>query len=223
MIGLRQRRILRLVSMWELEGGPTWLESWTARLPLAAALLHGLALAGTLALVDQATELSSTTALVVVVFYSAFVYVQGREQQAALRRYRASGDTATTAAEGRDMPAAQEPKHPTLRAVYWREEILEVVLWLRGEGLDESLDPEVLRSFLGIDPEKATEDLDWLAAQGYLQRRPDGRYVLSRYGEEEGQRLVEGDRAVPPPTSGACGPDCWCSSSPMEALRCDAG
>ncbi|MQA13502.1 MAG: hypothetical protein GEV09_04805 [Pseudonocardiaceae bacterium] len=211
------------MAMWELQGGPTWLESWTARLPLVAALLHGLALAGALALVNQATGLSSTTALVVVVFYSAFVYIRGREQQAALRRYRASVDAATTAAGGRGMPVAQEPKHPTLRAVYWREEILGVVLWLRGEGLDESLEPDALRSFLGIDPEKAAAQLDRLAAQGYLQRRPDGRYVLSRYGEEEGQRLVEGDRAVPPPTSGACGPDCWCSSSPMEALRCDAG
>lgn len=222
MTGLRQRRIIRLVSMWELEGGPTWLERWTARLPLAAAVLHGLALAGALALVDEAAGLSWTTVLVVAAFYSAFVYIRGREQQAALRRYLGSRDAATTAVGGRSMTPAQEPKHPTLRAVYWREEILGVVLWLRGEGWDESLEPDVLQRFLGVDPEKAAEHLDQLAAHGYLQRRRDGRYELSRYGEEEGQRLTEGSRAVPPPTSGACGPDCWCSTSPMEASRCDA-
>jgi hypothetical protein len=121
------------------------------------------------------------------------------------------------------MPLAQEPKHPTLRAVYWREEIVGLVLWLRGEGWDESLDPDVLGRFLGVDPDKAAEHLDRLAAQGYLQRRPDGRYELGESGEEEGQRLIEGNRAVPPPTSGTCGPDCWCFTSPMEAIQCNAG
>ena len=118
------------------------------------------------------------------------------------------------------MAMAQEPKHPTLRAVYWREEILGVVLWLRGEGWDDGLDTDVLQRFLGLGFEKSVEHLDQLADQGYLERRPDGRLRLSQVGEEEGRRIVEGDRAVPPPTSGPCGPECWCSTSPMEASRC---
>lgn len=118
------------------------------------------------------------------------------------------------------MAPAQEPKHPTLRAVYWREEILGVVLWLRGEGLDDRLDADVLRRFLGVDAAKAAEHLELLVDQGYLRRLPDERYALSQDGEEEGERITQLDRAVPPPTSGACGSDCWCSTSPMEASRC---
>lgn len=114
-----------------------------------------------------------------------------------------------------------EPKHPALREVYWREEILEVVLWLRGEGFDERIDAAVLCDFLGIDHHKAAALLDRLATHGYLQRLADGRYELSEDGEEEGRRLTGGERAVPAATPGPCGPECWCSASPTEAARCD--
>lgn len=117
---------------------------------------------------------------------------------------------------------AHEPEHPTLRAVYWREEILGVALWLRGEGWDERLDADVLCDFLGIPREEATGHLQRLALQGYLQQRPDGRYEIAGDGEEEGRRITGGHRAVPPPTAGGCGPQCWCSTSPAEAARCAA-
>lgn len=121
------------------------------------------------------------------------------------------------------MAPAQEPKHPTLRAVYRREEILAVVLWLRGEGWEDSLAADVLVRFLGLDPAKAAEHLEQLVEQGYLQRRPYGRFGLTQAGEDEVRRLTAGDRAVPPPTSGPCGPECWCSTSPIEASRCAPG
>lgn len=107
-----------------------------------------------------------------------------------------------------------------LRSVYWREELLEVVLWLRGEGFDEHLDRTVVRRFLGLDDEQAAAHLERLADHGYLQRQPDGRYALSPVGEEEAQRLVGGPRSVPAPAPGSCGPDCWCPTSPVEASRC---
>ncbi|HVM13402.1 MAG TPA: hypothetical protein VM287_03630 [Egibacteraceae bacterium] len=114
-----------------------------------------------------------------------------------------------------------EPKHPALREVYWREEVLEVVLWLRGEGFVERIDAAALCNFLDIDHHKAAALLDRLATHGYLRRLAEGRYELSEDGEEEGRRLTGGERAVPAPTPGPCGPECWCSASPTEAARCD--
>lgn len=115
----------------------------------------------------------------------------------------------------------REPKHPALRGVYWREEVVEIVLWLRGERFDDRLDAATLCNFLDIDRPTAAELLDRLAAQGYLQRTADVRYELTDEGEEEGRRLTGCARAVPAPTTGPCGPACWCSTSPVEAARCD--
>lgn len=118
------------------------------------------------------------------------------------------------------MTPTRQPKHPALREVYWREEILEVVLWLRGEGYDEHLTPGVLRRFLGLHRDEGTEHLERLTAQGYLRQADDGRFELTEQGEEEAQRLVEVARSVPAPSPGACGPECWCDSSPAEASKC---
>ena len=43
-----------------------------------------------------------------------------------------------------------EPKSETLRALYWRDEILQVMFWLRGEGFGEQVDPHLLERFLGV-------------------------------------------------------------------------
>lgn len=119
-----------------------------------------------------------------------------------------------------DGPAS-EPKHPALRGVYWREEVVEIVLWLRGEQFDDRIDADTLSDFLGIDRPSAAALLDRLAAQSYLQRVADGRFELAEDGEEEGRRITGWSRAVPAPTAGPCGPDCWCPTSPVEAARCD--
>lgn len=119
------------------------------------------------------------------------------------------------------MITAWEPKDPALRSVYWREEILEVVLWLRGGGYDDLLDRDVLSEFLGVTALDATSHLRRLAAQGYLRRRPDLRFELTLMGEQEAERIVGGPRSVPLGIKGRCGPQCWCSISPVERARCE--
>lgn len=221
MDGLFSRRVERLVWLWELEGGPGRLEKWTAQRPQATAGAHGLAMATILVAVGAAGRVGVGTAAMVVVGYSTVVYLHAKERNTAIRRFLTASDV-PAAARGRPrVRPMSEPKHPALREVYWREEVVEVVLWLRGEGFDERIDAAVLYNFLGIDQLTAAALLDRLAAQGYLQRLTDGRYGLSPDGEEEGRRLTGGQRAVPAPTAGPCGPECWCSTSPTEASRCD--
>lgn len=120
------------------------------------------------------------------------------------------------------VTATPEPKHPVLRDVYWREEILELALWRRGEGFDDVLDADVVATWLGLDRVRAGAYLDRLVTQGYLRRAADGRCALARRGEEEGRRLLHDARVVSLPTFGACGLACWCHLSPIEADRCGA-
>lgn len=121
------------------------------------------------------------------------------------------------------MAPVNEPKDPVLRSVYWREEIIEVVLWLRGEGFDERVDARMLERFLGLEREEAAGHLARLAHQGYMRQLDGGRYVLTEAGEEEAQQLVDRARSVPAPEPGACGSECWCHASPVEASRCEGG
>lgn len=120
------------------------------------------------------------------------------------------------------MTVVHQPKHPVLRDVYWREEILELALWRRGEGFDEALDGATVAVWLGLDRTQADAQLDRLVVQGYLRRTDEGRCALARRGEEEGQRLLQGRRAMPLPAPGACGLECWCHTSLIEAGRCAA-
>lgn len=221
MDGLFSRRVERLVWLWELEGGPGRLEKWTAHRPQATAGAHGLAMAAILVAVGAAGRVGPGAVAALVVGYSTVVYLNAKERNAAIRHFLTASDV-PAAARGRPrVTPMSEPKHPALREVYWREEVVEVVLWLRGEGFDERIDAPVLANFLGIDQHRAAALLGRLAAQGYLQRLADGRYELSQDGEDEGRRLTGGQRAVSAPTPGPCGPECWCSTSPTEASRCD--
>lgn len=118
------------------------------------------------------------------------------------------------------MTPVFQPKHPALRAVYWREEIVEVVMWLRGEGFAAAVDTGVLERFLGLGRDEAGAQLERLTAQGYLERLGDGRFALSAAGEAEARRVVEAARVVGDPAPGRCGPECWCGTSPIEAAAC---
>ena len=112
------------------------------------------------------------------------------------------------------------PKSETLRALYWRSEILQVMYWLRGEGLDDHVDLDVILRFLAAEPVVAAHYLERLVAEGYLERA-GGRYSLSERGASQGAlefATAFGDLVRPAP--GACSRDCWCHASADEAAAC---
>jgi hypothetical protein len=79
---------------------------------------------------------------------------------------------------------------PALQGIYWRDEILQVMYWLQGEGLLDEVMADDLRRFLKTDPGRLEERLDQLAQEGYLKAGPGdlGRYRLSPWGINEGRR-----------------------------------
>ncbi|HWB72949.1 MAG TPA: hypothetical protein VG452_12105 [Egibacteraceae bacterium] len=120
------------------------------------------------------------------------------------------------------MDQLHVPKSESLRALYWRSEILQVMYWLHGEGLGEEADATLLQRFLGVDAAIGVTYLDRLVEEGYLERAGD-RYRLSARGLEEGREEFAASFAdLTRPSHGECSADCWCHASVEEAEACAA-
>jgi hypothetical protein len=120
------------------------------------------------------------------------------------------------------MEELHPPKSEALRNLYWRSEILQLMYWLRGEGLGEVVDAPLLERFLGVEAPVGVGYLDQLVEDGYLEELSPG-YVLSQRGLEEGKTEFALSFAdLTRPAHGECSEDCWCHASVDEALACAA-
>jgi hypothetical protein len=113
-------------------------------------------------------------------------------------------------------------------AIYWRDEILQLMYWLRGEGLLEDVAPDDLRRFLGAAPERLSELLTQLVQDGYREAaQGDGpRYRLSTMGIAEGRRRFEDEFAaiLGRDSHIVCGdPECACRTSGETCTRLPDG
>jgi len=114
------------------------------------------------------------------------------------------------------------PKSEALRALYWRSEILQVMYWLKGEGLGDVVDAPLLERFLGVEAEVGAGHLGRLATEGYLEPVAGG-YVMSERGLAEGKTEFALSFAdLTRPAHGDCSADCWCQNSVEEAIACAA-
>ena len=104
--------------------------------------------------------------------------------------------------------------HSALEALRWRDEILGVLFWLRGEGIMSDVGAGDLGGFLAAEPAQLRGHLERLAAEGYLERTGEGedaRYRLSAAGAQEGGRVFADDFAeLTGAAHGECGPGCSC-------------
>jgi Mn-dependent DtxR family transcriptional regulator len=72
----------------------------------------------------------------------------------------------------------------------WRDEILQLLYWLQGEGLMADVAADDLRRFLEGDPGSLAERLERLVREGYVELAPGDpcRYRLTAWGTAEGRR-----------------------------------
>jgi len=116
-----------------------------------------------------------------------------------------------------------EPKSDALRALYWRDEILQMMFWIKGEGFGNEVDPKVLERFLGVKSEIGIQYLDRLVEEGKVVKTTDDLYSLTDEGHKLGARGFADEFAeLTKPGHGECGDDCWCHASPEEAEACAA-
>ncbi len=101
----------------------------------------------------------------------------------------------------------QTPFDP-MDALRCRDDILQAMYWMRGEGFGEEADTASLVSFLVVDENLLREQLAVLVEEGYLEES-GGRYRLSELGVKEGGRRFADEFAGLQNTAhGQCGPDC---------------
>ena len=100
-----------------------------------------------------------------------------------------------------------------LDELFWRDEILQAMYWLRGESLADAVGTAQLAQFLVADRRAIGRHLARLAAGGYLEPVPGRprRYRLTELGRQEGGRSFRDEfAALTRPGHGACAPGCWC-------------
>ena len=116
--------------------------------------------------------------------------------------------------------------HSALEELRWRDELLGVLYWLRGEGIMSEAGVDDLGPFLVAEPAVLRDQLERLAAEGYLERVGEGedaRYRLSDAGSREGGRVFADDFAeLTGAAHGECGPGCSCHRHGPEACRIPA-
>lgn len=110
-------------------------------------------------------------------------------------------------------------------AIKKRDEILEVVYWMRGEGLRETVRPADLRPLVGLEESEARVEMEALAAAGLLEETNLGdgpAYRLTEVGAREaGRRFVESFADMLGQGHGtACAPGCECESLENPAPDC---
>ncbi len=101
-----------------------------------------------------------------------------------------------------------------------RDEVLQVMYWMRSEGLGEAPAATELGRFLAVPAEILTAYLDRFVADGQLLV-DNGGYRLTASGEETGKRTFAEEFAdLTRPSHGECDADCWCHEDAEAAAKC---
>lgn len=111
-----------------------------------------------------------------------------------------------------------DESNSALDALYWRDEILQVMFWLRGEELAEVVSAQELLVFLAGELKTIRFYLEQFANEGYLIRHPDAagmlnatHYSLSELGRTEGgRRFADEFAGMQKSGHGECNADCDC-------------
>ncbi|MFN2433210.1 MAG: hypothetical protein ABR599_10430 [Gemmatimonadota bacterium] len=115
---------------------------------------------------------------------------------------------------------------PPGREVAHRDEVLELLYWLEGEGLEDSATLAGLARFLVHEEADVRRTLDALVRRGDVlpEEEGAGRYRLSEVGRREAaRRFAEEFAPLLSQGHGECNdPDCDCHANPAGAAECHA-
>jgi hypothetical protein len=114
-----------------------------------------------------------------------------------------------------------------LQSLFWRDEILQILYWLRGEGLDSTTTARDLAVFLDAGEPLVQQYLERLVEDGYAVS-PDEyprRYRLTEMGVKEGgRRFADEFAGLTGQAHGECtDPNCACRTLGPEACESHTG
>lgn len=112
-----------------------------------------------------------------------------------------------------------------LDALFWRDEILQIMYWMQGEKLDEWVGAKKLRILLQTDMDHLLYHLDKLVDGHYLlhdgaQFSEDSGFQLAEKGKKEaGQKFAEAFQGMQKAGHGECSADCDCQWEGHDSCR----
>lgn len=120
------------------------------------------------------------------------------------------------------MTERRENLADPLARVYWRDEVLQVMYWMTGEGFGREFSAADLQKFLGARPELLSGVMKGMAAGGLLEPAGDGRYALTARGLREGGRRFadEFEQMLKPGHFECDEPDCDCHNPDSAGEVC---
>ncbi len=102
-----------------------------------------------------------------------------------------------------------------LDSIYWRDEILQVMYWMTGEGLGKEFTVFDLQKFLQTEEAVLAGNLEEMVSAGLLERAGTNKYALTALGQQEGGRRFadEFDAMLKPGHFECDEPDCDCHNT----------
>jgi len=97
----------------------------------------------------------------------------------------------------------------TLEELRLRDEILQVLYWLEGEGLRQNASAQQVSVLVGFPTEQVERVFTAMQLEGLLLSMGEGAVQLSELGHKEGgRRFNDAFADLTRSAHGACGPDC---------------
>jgi DNA-binding IclR family transcriptional regulator len=101
------------------------------------------------------------------------------------------------------------PEGGAVAEIARRDEVLELLFWMRGQGFGEALSAKDLAGFLAYPEPEIEATLETLASVGAVERRKEGLYALTEAGLPEARRrFVDAFREMLAEGHGECGFSC---------------
>lgn len=103
-----------------------------------------------------------------------------------------------------------------------RDEILQVMYWMTGEGLGSEFSTADLKKFLPSEQALLAEDLRVMVTSGLLENRSDNKFALTEQGRKEGgRRFADEFESMVKPGHFECDePDCDCHNPESSGEVC---
>ena len=108
--------------------------------------------------------------------------------------------------------------------IFWRDEILQLLFWMHGEGMGDSQPLPAIARCLDMDVAAVAAHLKQMVEAGYLSE-PSGRYALTKMGQDEGGRRFKDEfESMIGQGHGECNdPNCDCHELGPEHCHTHSG
>lgn len=77
---------------------------------------------------------------------------------------------------------------PGVQDIFWRDEILQIMYWMLGEGLGDTPSPAEVSRLLAADPAMVAGHMERMVPIGDVETFSPGRFKLTVQGVREGRR-----------------------------------